>query len=587
MNSGIEYVEYKFVGTVPGATENMLREDLECKMILRAVISPRHCQRRNRCISRLHCNDGCSSFGRTSSAPTSSQRDGNSFDDRCSATRRPDIKVATWNIAAPNNNPFEFWSSHQSKDYDNLMMAVQKCMDNPADLDVPLEEVFSHCMYQEMRQEMKAVGVCDLNMLDEAWESDFKHRKAISEFLKDKALGEKRLISMPDRMTTSIKTNCGKERFRPSPITGTTDDMSNVATWWPLWKDYMFHSPAFVKGEQIPCVFSLLQMIPKSKYPALTEAEEIMSRSLQTLCLALFDAVFTFMLSNLAPETWQPLKRSLHKSLFENKVSSCVSILGANYCDADVIFIQEASEAFAARAGVCLSQHVLRPCGLDGRRCQMSLILVKKAMFDISSAADVTNEVEDKLDVKCVEKGDLCVFKIQSFDTKYLLASFHGDSNGRSTGPVLAALDRLARQSYPDHTLIFGLDANVSGDGDVRGNLDSLLSSTSLSSCWEGQDLHSLWTTFNARTHLQPQLHKAVGLTDVLDRRHMRLKDWILFYDAQLAIKSVARDNTGGGSFVTRVMPSQAFPSDHAIVSATLQMKQSVRPASSPLLRWR
>ena len=389
---------------------------------------------------------------------------------------------------------------------------------------------------------------------------------------------------MPDRMTSSIKTLCGQELFRPSPITGITDEMSDVPTWWNLWKKYMFETSVCVRGTHVSNVFSLLQKIPRAKYPALTEAEEAVSRSLQTLCLALFDAVFTFLLSKIAPATWQPLKRSLHKALFENKALSCVSILQAQYHDSDVIFIQEASEAFAARAGVCLNHHVLRPAGVDGRRCQMSLILVKKGMFEYSSAHDLTNEVLENLSVKCVDKGDLCLFKIRSKQGQFLLASFHGDSNGRSTGPVLTALDRLARECYPDHTLIFGLDANLSGEA---GDLDLLLVDKGLSSCWEGQDLHSLWTTFNARTHLQPQLHKAVGLTDVLDRRHMRLKDWILFYDAQLAIKSVARDNTGGGSFVTRVMPSQAFPSDHAIVSATLQMKQGVRPASSPLLRWR
>jgi hypothetical protein len=445
----------------------------------------------------------------------------------CSSSRRPDIKVASWNIAAPNNNPFEFWSSHNSGDYDDLMVAVQKCMDTPpSDLDVPLVEVFPQFMYTEVRKEMELAGADSLEMLDEAWESNLKSRKAISEFLKDTSLGEKRLISMPDRMTTSIKTHCGKERFRPSPITGIMDDMSTVSTWWPRWKDYMFHSPLFVKGEKAPCLFSLLKTIPRAKYPALTEVEEAMSRCLQTLCLALFDAVFTFLLSQIAPETWQPLKRSLHKALFENKASSCVSILEAHYNDADVIFVQEASEAFAARAGVCLNHHVLRPSGLDGRRCQMSLILVKKGLFQVSSAADITSEVERMLEVKCVEKGDLCAFKVQSAQAKYLLASFHGDSNGRSTAPVLAALETLARESYPDHTLIFGLDANLTGEA---SDLDSLLAEKSLSSCWEGQDLRSLWTTYNARTHLQPQLHKAVGLSDVLDRRHMRLKDWILF----------------------------------------------------------
>ena len=460
---------------------------------------------------------------------------------------------------------------HENKEYDEMMSSIQKCMDSPLELDIPVGEIFTTSMYDSLRAELLCQGVHDLDLLDQLWYSNLKMRKAISEFLKDKSFGEKRLISMPDRMTSSIKTVCGQERFRPSPITGTMDDISKLPTWWTLWKKYMFDTSVCVRGKHVASVFSLLQKIPRAKYPALTEAEESISRSLQTLCLALFDAVYTFLLSKIAPETWQPLKRSLHKALFENKASSCVSILQSQYRDADVIFVQEASEAFAARAGVCLNHHVLRPTGVDGRRCQMSLILVRKDVFDYSSALDVTDEVLENLDVKkCVDKGDLCVFKVQSLHGRFLLASFHGDSNGRSTAPIIAALDRLARERYNEHTLVFGLDANMAGEGDGAGDLDSLLAGRGLSSCWEGQDLGSLWTTFNARTHLQPQLQKAVGLSDVLDRRHMRLKDWILFYDSQLAVQDVSRDNTGARDFVTRVMPSLAFPSDHAIVSANL-----------------
>ena len=562
--------------------------EMECKMMLRAVISPRHCRRRSRCYGRSHANDGCSTFGRTSSAPTFSKKEEADLKQLLlSANRRPEINVATWNIAAPNNNPFEFWSTHHNQDYDNLMSALQRCFDCPLEMNVPIEQIFSHSMYEELKKELTGQGKEELEMLDFIWVSDLSKRKAITEFLKDTSFGEKRLISMPDRMTTSIKTISGKERFRPSPITGILEDMGDIASWWTMWKDYMFHTPFFVKGEQHLNVFSLLQKIPRAKYPALTESEEAISRSMQTLCLALFDAVYTFLLSKIAPETWQPLKRSLIKTLFENKASSCVSILQSQYCDAEVIFVQEASEAFAARAGVCLNHHVLRPTGVDGRRCQMSLILVRKDVFCHSSAVDVTDEVLENLDVKkCVEKGDLCVFRVQSSLGHFLLASFHGDSNGRSTAPVLAALDRLARERYPEHTLIFGLDANMAGEGDGAGDLDSLLAGRGLSSCWEGQDLGSLWTTFNARTHLQPQLQKAVGLSDVLDRRHMRLKDWILFYDSQLAVQDVSRDNTGARDFVTRVMPSPAFPSDHAIVSAKLRMKDPARPVSTPVFRW-
>ena len=148
--------------------------------------------------------------------------------------------------------------------------------------------------------------------------------------------------------------------------------MGDIPTWWALWKRYMFSTPVCHRGERLPSVFSLLQSIPRAKYPALTESEEAISRALQTLCLALFDAALTYLLSRVAPETWQPLRRSLHRALFENKPAACVSILQAHYRQADVIFVQEASDAFAARAAACPPHHVLRPAAADGRRRQTS-----------------------------------------------------------------------------------------------------------------------------------------------------------------------------------------------------------------------
>ena len=39
------------------------------------------------------------------------------------------INVASWNIAAVYNNPFEYWVSHQNPEYDYLMKGVQDFID--------------------------------------------------------------------------------------------------------------------------------------------------------------------------------------------------------------------------------------------------------------------------------------------------------------------------------------------------------------------------------------------------------------------------------------------------------------------------
>jgi hypothetical protein len=103
----------------------------------------------------------------------------------------------------------------------------------------------------------------------------------------------------------------------------------------------MFATAVNVRGCVFPCPFLILQTIPRSKYPALSEAEEALSLPLQVLCLALFDVVLVHLLSSVMPaHTWQPLKWSLHRALYEDKEVSCVAVLKQHYAYADIIFVQ-------------------------------------------------------------------------------------------------------------------------------------------------------------------------------------------------------------------------------------------------------
>ena len=55
--------------------------------------------------------------------------------------------------------------------------------------------------------------------------------------------------------------------------------------------------------------------VVRSRYPAITEAEEAVSIPLQLLCGAIFDATLVHMLNTVAPGTWFPLKQSICESL--------------------------------------------------------------------------------------------------------------------------------------------------------------------------------------------------------------------------------------------------------------------------------
>jgi hypothetical protein len=74
------------------------------------------------------------------------------------------------------------------------------------------------------------------------WQTQYKERWAIGGFLKDKTIGSKRLISMPDRISNTINSE-GQVLMRPSVISMFNDEgLSSTAGWWKLWTRYMFET---------------------------------------------------------------------------------------------------------------------------------------------------------------------------------------------------------------------------------------------------------------------------------------------------------------------------------------------------------
>ena len=106
---------------------------------------------------------------------------------------------------------------------------------------------------------------------------------------------------------------------------------------------------------------------------------------------------------------------------------------------------------------------ILRPYLLDGYRNQNSIIFARRTCFLEGSTIDVTEHVVRMAGGgKWIAPGDLCAMTLQGVDgRRYFLASFHGDTNGRASLPVLRALNEALTKYYPDHLLICGMDANT------------------------------------------------------------------------------------------------------------------------------
>jgi uncharacterized protein (UPF0333 family) len=123
-----------------------------------------------------------------------------------SVTAAKKYNVLTWNIAAINNNPFEYWITSNDEKYNTMMKKVSAFIDTPGANDVPVTSVFTDAQAEELMKEMTTVGWTGVDETRKRWQSEYRNRKIISEFVKDGTLGKKRLASMPDRVTNTINT---------------------------------------------------------------------------------------------------------------------------------------------------------------------------------------------------------------------------------------------------------------------------------------------------------------------------------------------------------------------------------------------
>lgn len=233
---------------------------------------------------------------------------------------------------------------------------------------------------------------------------------------------------------------------------------------------------------------------------------------------------------------------------------------------------------------------------MDADRDQNSFILLRRGKF--KDVREVTSEVMDELKASLGNKikapvmnGDLLVLTATSADgnpTKYLLASFHGDTNGLATIPVVTAVYNYAVTRRPDHKLLFGMDANTYAkpEPDQQGVVAfaKFYTSKRLNTCYGPNPNPFNYTTFHARTHLQTQLNKAVSLEEKDSKGDKNPKDFVLFFAADFTVLSTTKDNTGKRKYIENmVFPTLTFPSDHGITSTVLAENLDVIGASSAL----
>eukprot|EP00802_Teleaulax_amphioxeia_P005775 Tamp_05779.p1 GENE.Tamp_05779~~Tamp_05779.p1 ORF type:complete len:578 (+),score=107.65 Tamp_05779:81-1736(+) len=499
------------------------------------------------------------------------------------------LRVATWNVAAINNNPFEYWITYPDAKYVELMQGVQEFVSAPGARDVPVHEVFTDSMAKELFTELASRQIAGLSEVETLWGQQYRGRKIISEFIKDKALGKKRLASMPDRVTNTIQTADGGKALRPTVINCYQDSLPTMDTWWERWKGFMFQTKLPAKGKDTEAKmlqpFEMLQPILQSKYPDITLEEQAVSIPLQTLCMAIFDAILVHMLLHVGRDSWQPIRTNICEALNRHKNDKIKEILKKTYFDSHVIMLQETASAFVADLRndpeISGKYLVVSPAGASAKRDQNSLILLDKRAFVVSSVTEVTDKILKHDETKAISApGDvLAITATTSGHQTLLLVSFHGDTNGLATKPLVSAIMQALRSDFSENppALVLGMDGNTykKHSDSYQGveDLQHMLVALGLSSIWGDTPDPLKPTTCNARTYLQPQLNKAVSKEETFTKGDVNLKDWIVFRKGEFASinGTVVRDNQGTGHYTERmVFPTLDFPSDHAVVAATL-----------------
>lgn len=153
---------------------------------------------------------------------------------------RKEVHVVSWNVAAVNNNPFEYWITHHDPAYNELMDGVQDFLDHPGERDVGVHEVFTDKMFNQLLCDMIDANISGLKEVARLWRDDFSQRKIVSGFLKDAEIGKKRLASMPDRITNTINTVGGGTQRRPTVINFYGGELSTMSSWWSQWRAFIF-----------------------------------------------------------------------------------------------------------------------------------------------------------------------------------------------------------------------------------------------------------------------------------------------------------------------------------------------------------
>ena len=88
--------------------------------------------------------------------------------------------VASWNVAAINNNPWEYYMDHPNPQYDEIMAGVEALVSAPGAADVAVSAVFTDAMAASLAAAMRGAGLEEAAVAyaEAAWLGE-RHRRLL------------------------------------------------------------------------------------------------------------------------------------------------------------------------------------------------------------------------------------------------------------------------------------------------------------------------------------------------------------------------------------------------------------------------
>jgi hypothetical protein len=461
------------------------------------------------------------------------------------AAAADELVFATLNCNSVRQNPFTPHAEQAPENaaaWDRLLTTADNC-------ETPLSKVFTDAIWARLIKECADRGIPS----DTAAADLVRHEATVGTgVLRNPEIGKKRLISLPERLTSAI-TDIDR---RPAA--------TNLSTGWEelpldgyvdLWFDFMFGNAAH----------KLLGRIP-DKYDAVTPAERAFSVWWQLFYLLAFDLA-----------TWHMLKVSDAAELRKRLIPAVLSaeedvfrvITAMLATGVQVFALNEASRSLYRRLFDAHgdTHHVI--CATEGnvKQVQHSILMIDRT---VGAPVEVVMAGSEHLMVHVVGPKPKAA--------SYLLSAYHGESSGKGTAAAIATIrERAARRGAA--RVVAGIDANCS----ITGNKSKIPADDVVKACIASQfvavpkpgDL-GYTTVWGIPTTFNPQGHKGVKLSELkgvpgADQRDFVLVDVDGVVESVAVIASaedVARHEGPAVGVVTLPSAKQHWASDHAAVVA-------------------